>query len=162
MVVYSFVLTTVDFINGMINFFIKYCHLIMKRYIKIFTTIALIAFVVSCGNSGGSRKTESYLSRDVSYYSTPNGDAFGCAIKLNRANKSYKLYENSFRNQEWRLTKSGNYSEEIKDNVAICDLNIEPEHFGDVYEVKVYLNTDRAAFISISSELDAHPCSPIE
>jgi len=135
----------------------------MKKLLGLLSLIVMAVSFISCGNNGNrSKEPETYLSRSISYYSTPGSDAFGFAVKLNRDNKSYTLYENSFRNQEWNAVKSGNYSEKIENNIAICDLHIEPEHFGDVYEVRVYLNTDKAAFISISSEIDAQPCNPIQ
>lgn len=134
----------------------------MKNILITLPQMIAVLMFVSCGSNVNNKTPQTYLSREVSYYSTPMGDAFGFAVKLNRDSKAYTLYENSFRNQEWHATKSGQYSETIENNVAICDLRIDPEHFGDVYEVRIYLNTDKAAFISISSEIDATLCSPIE
>lgn len=134
----------------------------MKNILSILLQVVLSLLFVSCGSNVNNKTPQTYLSREVSYYSTPMSDAFGFAVKLDRDSKAYTLYENSFRNQEWHATKSGQYSETIENNVAICDLHIDPERFGDVYEIRIYLNTDKAAFISISSEIDAAPCSPIE
>ena len=133
----------------------------MKHIPITFLGIVLSLLFVSCGNNV-KKTSETYLSRDVSFYSTPTGDAFGLAVKLNRDSKSYTLFENSSRNQQWRATKSGRYSETIEDNVAICDLNIDPERFGDVYEVRVYLNSDKAALISLSGKIEVSPCNSIE
>ena len=94
----------------------------------------------------------------MSYYSTQSSDAFGYAIELDRSNHSYCLYENSFRNKDWRVKTSGQYSERIENNIAICDLHIEPELLGDVYEVRVDINANKAVFISISSQIAAYPC----
>lgn len=134
----------------------------MKTIFKIFLQIIFFLILVSCGNHNGGSKRQDYLSREVSYYATPSSDAFGYAIKLDRSNQSYCLYENSFRNKEWRVKTSGQYSERLENNVAICDLHIEPELLGDVYEIRVYINADKAAFISISSQIEANPCDPIQ
>lgn len=118
-------------------------------------TIILIALFALLFTSCGNPIKNTYLSRNVSCYSTPSGDAFGCAVKLNRGNKTYTLYENSFRNQKWQETKKGNYSENVNGNIVEINLNIEPERFGDVYKVEIDIEHDCATLISISSRLRA-------
>ena len=118
----------------------------------------MLPLVMSCGN-GGSNTSQDYLSRSVSCYSTPDRDAFGVAIKLDRDNKTYTLYESSFRSQGWSATKKGRYSEVIDEGIVECDLNIEPQRLGDVYKVIVSVKPDIATFVSISSQLDASLCN---
>jgi len=111
--------------------------------------IALISLtcVCACGNNSGNNNasTDDYLSRGVSYYSTPTDDAYGYAIKLNRTDKTFILYHNSFGNKEWQEDARGSYSEELSEGIATCRLKSNNKL--DINWVLIEISSDRINFI---------------
>lgn len=137
----------------------------IKNVIKLFAIACLSLLVASCGSNSNSNSNsnppQTYLTRDISCYATPSGDIIGVAIKLNRATQSFTMYE-KYNNSSWHVTKQGTYSETIEGDDAVCRLNIECDHLGDVYGVRIHITADEATFISMASQYDTINVPSIE